>query len=243
MKKPFAKIYRIFFFLAMFSIAMGFLEAIVVVYMRQLHYPLGFDFPLSLLSPQLILIEWIRELATIIMLAVIGIIAGKNNLQRFFYFLYAFAIWDIFYYVALKLFLNWPPSFLTWDILFLIPVPWIGPVLAPLICSLTMIFFAVWGIFIQGNGITIKIKLYHWALLFFGSFLIFYSFIEDYLNLIIKNDFLSNFWNLSSDERFWQIISQYVPTYYNWYLFSIGEIILLAVFVQLFTKFRASKLH
>ena len=131
-----AKIRRTFVWLGIFSVAMAFLEAIVVVYLRQLYYPQGFDFPLSPLAPKTIAMEWLREIATIIMLVAVGAIAGKNPLQKFASFLYSFAVWDIFYYVGLKLILDWPSSLLTWDILFLFPVRWIGPVLAPVICSL-----------------------------------------------------------------------------------------------------------
>jgi membrane protein implicated in regulation of membrane protease activity len=53
-----------------------------------------------------------------------------------------FAIWDIFYYIFLWLLIGWPESFFTWDILFLLPVTWVGPVLAPVINSLTMIVLA-----------------------------------------------------------------------------------------------------
>ncbi len=66
---------------------MGFLEGIVVIYLRELYYPQGFDFPLKLMSPELVRIEWIREISTLIMLAAVGIIAGRNNLQRLLYFL------------------------------------------------------------------------------------------------------------------------------------------------------------
>jgi len=105
--------------------------------------------------------ECCREAATIIMLAAVGIIAGKDNLQRFAYFLYAFAVWDIIYYAGLKVLLNWPSSFLTWDVLFLIPVPWIGPVLAPIISSLTMILFGGIIICLQEKGYIVKIKLWN----------------------------------------------------------------------------------
>ncbi len=73
------------------------------------------------------------------MLASVGIAAERNNIQRFTYFIISFAVWDIFYYVFLKLFLNWPESLLTWNILFLIPVTWVGPVIAPVILSALMI--------------------------------------------------------------------------------------------------------
>ena len=121
MKWSFVKSRRIFVLLGIFSLAMGILEAIVVVYLRAIYYPQGFEFPLSSISPQMLYVEFLREIATIIMLVTLAAIAGKNSLQKLSYFLYSFAIWDISYYVWLKRLLNWPPSFLTWDLLFLIP--------------------------------------------------------------------------------------------------------------------------
>src|SRR4051812_14084868 len=85
--------------LTLFSIAMGFLETAVVVYMRKLYYPGGFKFPLVPISPDIAATEFWREAATIIMLIGVGILAGKNAPQRLVFFLYAFAIWDLFYYV------------------------------------------------------------------------------------------------------------------------------------------------
>ena len=125
----------------LYAIAMGFLEAAVVIYLRNLFYPNGFNFPLKgFIDPSILIVEWIREFATIIMLVTIGLLAGKKFYEKLAYFVYAFAIWDIFYYIFLKLVLNWPSSFLTWDLLFLIPFPWAGPVLAPLLCTLLMLF-------------------------------------------------------------------------------------------------------
>jgi len=236
MNWSFVKIHKTFLLLGIFGIAMGVLEAIVVVYLRQIYYPKGFDFPLSFISPKMVSIEWIREVSTIIMLVVIGIIAGKNILQRFFYFLYSFAIWDIFYYAGLKLILDWPQSFLTWDILFLIPVPWISPVLAPVICSLTIILFSGSMIFLQERGYTLRIKPYEWGLTLFGSFVILCSFIWDYCKIIIQNDFLSSLRNLSGNKDFWLIFSQYNPTYYNWYMFAFGEILILCALFLVFTR-------
>jgi len=180
MNWSFAKIHRTFVLLGIFGIAMGFLEAIVVVYLRQIYYPQGFDFPLNPLSSKTLSVEWLREIATIIMLVTIGVIAGKNHLQKLSYFLYSFATWDIFYYVGLKLLLNWPPSFLTWDILFLIPVAWIGPVLAPITCSLTMILLAGCIVCLQERGYTVKIKLSEWGVNSFGCF---YDFLYFHLGL------------------------------------------------------------
>jgi len=151
--------------LTLFSVAMGFLETAVVIYLRKLYYPNGFQFPLVPVSYDIAMVEFLREAATIIMLAGIGILTGKNTSQKFAIFLYCFAVWDIFYYVFLKVFLGWPESFLTWDILFIIPVPWVGPVICPCIASLTMIILTTFVIYFQEKGYDIHLKLKEWVLL------------------------------------------------------------------------------
>ena len=79
-----------------FSIAMGFLEATVVVYLRQLYYPQGFNFPLQSIAMPIFKFELLREIATIVMLCGISIIAGKTLHSRFAFFMLNFAVWDIF---------------------------------------------------------------------------------------------------------------------------------------------------
>jgi hypothetical protein len=130
---------RTILWVTLFSIAFAFVEASVVVYLQAIYYPEGFAFPLKLMSSHHIAVELSRELATVIMLAAVGILAGKSRWQKFSYFLIAFGVWDIFYYVWLKLTLNWPATLFDWDILFLIPVPWIGPVIATVLVSIVMI--------------------------------------------------------------------------------------------------------
>lgn len=240
MKKSLTQIYRTFIYPGIFCIAMGVLESIVVVYLRQIYYPTGFDFPLKFFTPEMMMIEWIREIATIIMLVVLSILVGKDNLQRFLYFLFCFAIWDITYYAGLKVFLDWPSSFMTWDILFLIPVPWISPVLAPLICSITMIFFAMSFIYLKDTVSFFKIKLLEWGMILLGATLIFCSFILDYFIIITQNNFHSLSWSLSKDSDFGPMASQYIPTNFNWLLFGIGEMIILygiiSVIIRTITK-------
>lgn len=216
-----------FLTISIFALAMGLLEAIVVVYMRLHFYPEGFDFPFKILPTNLVLIEWVREIATLIMLASIGILAGTDRLQRFFYFLFTFAVWDIVYYIGLKLFLDWPESLLTWDILFLIPIPWIGPVLSPVICSLTMLVFSVSVIKRQEKGFLVKMKTLDWVIIFSGVFLILYSFTEDFFALIYQNGLFPEFLNLSTNERFWNLISTFIPVSYNWVAFIAGELLIL----------------
>jgi hypothetical protein len=214
--------------LTAFSIAMGFMEAAIVVYLRKIYYPHGFQFPLTPIDPDIGLIEFLREAATIIMLVGIGIIAGKNTSQKFAIFLYCFAIWDIFYYVFLKLTLGWPESLFTWDILFIIPVPWVGPVMAPCIVSLTMILLTVSVIYIQERGYDVHLQLKEWVLLIAGSLVVIFSFILDYIKYISQGGPASHVWTLSSKQAMFDEISHYVPSSYNWWLFALGEIIILA---------------
>src|SRR3954468_21226333 len=69
-------------------------------------------------------IELVREAATLVMLAAVGGLAGRTRRARFAYAAIAFGIWDIFYYVWLKVMCDWPTSLFDWDILFLLPLPW-----------------------------------------------------------------------------------------------------------------------
>jgi hypothetical protein len=206
---------------SIFAIAMGFLEAIVVVYVRELYYPDGFGFPLKLIPEKIFAIELVRELTTLVMLVSIGILVGRTRLQKFAWFLLAFGVWDIFYYVALKIFLDWPESLLTWDILFLLPVTWIGPVLAPVIASVTMIGFAL-AVFIPDKP-RLRIKPASWMAIVGGAFLIFLSFILDYTRLLFKASGTFRF----LEPGFIETITNYVPNRFYWGLFSLGEIMIL----------------
>lgn len=125
--------------LTLFAVAFGFLEAGVVVYLRELYYPDGFRFPIVIIPDRIAVMELVRELTTLLMLLAVAVLAGRNRIDRFFVFAYLFGVWDIVYYVGLKAFLGWPTSLLTWDVLFLIPVAWLGPVLYPVLVSLLMI--------------------------------------------------------------------------------------------------------
>jgi hypothetical protein len=129
--------------IVVFGIAFAFVESSVVVYLRALYYPGGFSFPLKLMPAAHTVVELCREIATMIMLVAAGWMAGKSRWSRFSYFMIVFAVWDIFYYVWLKVLLDWPTSIFDWDILFLIPVPWVGPVIAPCLISLLMIIAGI----------------------------------------------------------------------------------------------------
>ncbi len=216
-----------------FAIAMGFLEAIVVVYLRDIYYSGGFKFPLMIIPDSTLRIEILREFCTLVMLLSISFIAGKNKLEIFSYFLFTFALWDISYYIGLKLILNWPASLFTWDILFLIPIPWIGPVLAPLISSFTMILLALVFLALQNKNQVFKIRLGDWLFIFLGAVLIFVSFIWDYSRIIIKNNLFGNILSLRQSS-FINVTQNYIPYYFHWDLFILGIIsIYFAIFLLL----------
>ncbi len=222
-----------FVWLAVFAVAMGFLEGIVVIYLRELYYPQGFDFPLKLMPPELVSIEWIREITTLIMLAAVSIIAGRNNLQRLLYFLFTFGVWDIFYYVTLKLLIGWPASLLTWDLLFLIPVSWLSPVLAPVICSVTMIVMAVLITRKQEKGFIVDPRPVDWILVSGGAAIILYTFMVDYMKLIIDSGVIGSKSTSDGRGQLINMITNYVPGTYNWFLFLIGELMIIAATMKI----------
>jgi hypothetical protein len=136
-----------FLIVCCFSIAFAYIESAVVVYLRAIFYPDGFTFPIADFSKmpgalRFFLTEVGREAATMVLIFTGAWLIGNNARRRWAYFLIIFAVWDIFYYIWLKVLLNWPASVLDWDILFLMPMVWAGPVLAPVITSCVMLWFA-----------------------------------------------------------------------------------------------------
>jgi hypothetical protein len=228
-----SQVRKILIILLVFSIAMGFLESAVVIYIREIYYPSGFDFPLVPIEPRIALTELFRELATLIMLFTIAFIAGKSFNQRLSYFLYCFAVWDIFYYVFLYLVLGWPSSLFTWDVLFLIPVTWVGPVIAPIIVSLTMIAIALVVLYGESKGKHIIFDWKIWGLLIAGGLFIFISFVWDYSSFVLDHYSFRELLNLPGDV-FFDISLEYSPRQFNWYFFSTGELFLLLVIVRLY---------
>lgn len=163
----------------LFAAAMAFIEAAVVVYLRALYYPEGFTFPLRAMPADILRIELAREAATIVMLLAVAAVAARRFWERFAYFIFAFGIWDIFYYIYLKLLLDWPLSLKDWDILFLIPLPWIGPVLAPLVISVIMIAAAVLILRLYKKETPFRPPFIAYGLTLAGISAILYTFLAD----------------------------------------------------------------
>lgn len=220
--------YSSFGWLAVFGIAMGLLEAIVVVYLRELYHPGGFQFPLTPVPERTVLIETVREFCTIVMLAAAAAAAMRTAVLRFSAFLFLFGVWDLFYYAGLKAFLGWPPSLLTWDVLFLIPVTWLGPVLAPVLVSLTMIGLGLLIVALHIRYGRVRTGAVVWSLLGTGAFLIFLTFVWDYGRIIVTGGFLADAESLAKNSRLQAVVSAFVPQRYNWPLFVLGELLIIA---------------
>jgi hypothetical protein len=220
---------------ATFATAMGYVEAAVVVYLRRLYYPHGFAFPLSGIDSSIAGVEVVRELATIVMLGCVGIIAGRTRAQRFGYFIYAFGIWDIVYYIGLKATLGWPPSLFTWDILFLFPVPWVGPVLAPALVAATMIGFGALILRAAERGSGGQASRREVGTLVAGTMIMLACFMADWLraegatflhNLVSRRDPLAG-------------LDSYVPHAFPWFAFLLGEATVVAAIISFARRQRA----
>ncbi len=203
-------------FIPLFFLAVSFayIESAVVVYLRELYYPEGFKFPLKLIPSNIGLIEVGREAATLVMIITIGFVAGKTRWQKVSYSIFVFGIWDIFYYIWLKVLLNWPDSLLTRDILFLIPVPWIAPVLAPVSVAVTISTASMIFVYLSDKGRTLIAGKKDVAFIIIGAIIILISFILDF--------------KLLTDGG--------VPDNYHWEFLIAGELIGLWAFINIIKR-------
>jgi hypothetical protein len=202
-----------------FSIAFGYIEAAVVVYLRAIFYPDGFTFPLEVLSTdplwnRLLWTEVGREAATIVLIFSGAWLFGRSRQQRFAYFLTIFAIWDIFYYVWLKILLDWPSSIMDWDILFLMPTAWASAVLYPVLISLTLLVFAVIILYRCSRGRPLKVTLLEWLGFLLASLIVVASFCIAGLH--------------TSEPDF--------ESYFYWPLFAVGHIAAILLFMKCLLK-------
>jgi len=163
--------------LAVFGLAMAYVEAAVVVYLREIICPEGFAFPLKAISMRLGAVEVAREAATVLMLLSVACLAEKSRRGRFACFVFLFGLWDIGYYLWLWVTMGWPESLLTWDVLFLIPLIWSGPVLAPVLVS--CLFVAAGLLYYTGGDWAeqVKISSLSWALTAASSVIIVVAFV------------------------------------------------------------------
>ena len=213
--------------LTLFGVSFGYVEAALVVYLREIYEPFtqqldpdrqpGEIYPLITLEQleaagtshlALLKIEVIREASTMIMLASVGLAVGWNFNTCFAGFIVAFGVWDIFYYVFLRVLVTWPVSLLDWDILFLIPLPWVGPVLAPMLIAISMIVAGTIVLWRESGGRPVRISWWHWSVIVLGGITIVVSFCWDFRNVMAGG----------------------MPNPFQWPIFVVGETVGLGGF-------------
>jgi hypothetical protein len=219
---------RILAALALFGVSFGYVEAALVTYLRAIYDPMRRAvhqqsedelFPLLTIEDleaagpqhlQRLVTELVRELATLAMLSAVGIAVARNVLQWFAGFMIAFGVWDIFYYVFLKILIDWPQSLFTWDILFLVPVPWVGPVIAPAFVSLSMIFAGLGIFYREASGQPLGPTWKHWAATCAGGVILILAMTWDFRNTSTGG----------------------YPNPFHWPLFLLGEALGLSAFLH-----------
>jgi hypothetical protein len=192
-----------------FAIAMAWVEAASVYYIRALvdriePYQIN---PLPV-HGALGTVELWREAATLVMLATLGMLAGRTWRRRTGYAALAFGAWDIFYYVFLRVMTGWPRTLLDWDILFLLPLPWWGPVLAPVSIALLMI---VWGTLATQSDDAATDTRGAWVLASAGI-------------ALALGVFMIDAWRALPHGR--DAVLQVLPTAFNWPLFWVALVLM-----------------
>ena len=192
-----------------FAIAMAWVESASVFYIRALvdriePYQAN---PLPI-NGALGYVELWREAATLVMIATMGVLAGNTWRRRAGYAALAFGIWDIFYYVFLRLMSGWPRTLLDWDILFLLPLPWWGPVLAPVSIALLMI---VWGTLETQSADEAIDARWTWALGWIGI-------------VLALGVFMTDAWRALPSGR--EAVLRVLPTTFNWSLFWVALLLM-----------------
>lgn len=170
-----------------YAFSMAYLESAVVVYLQRALsmtpatlFPLRDQTTLGILGS----IELGREVATLVMLATLGWLAGRTSLERLAWTSVAFGIWDIGYYVWLWVFIGWPSSLGTTDLLFLIPVPWVAPVWAPMLVSLALTVFGLIVAHRIRGDLPMILRPNHWFLLIVGGLVVILSFTLDAAHIL-----------------------------------------------------------
>jgi hypothetical protein len=202
-----------------YALAMAWVESAVVFYLRSMidriepHQP---D-PFPVLNNGFGWVELVREFATLVMLGAVGFLAGRTLRARVGYAALAFGVWDIGYYVFLKMMCGWPHSLLDWDVLFLLPMPWWGPVLAPVLISLLLIFWGTLASQFERKRAAALSNWRVWVLNFAGAVLALYVFMAD---------------TLAAAPRGLEAVCNVLPEKFNWPLFCAAWLLMAAPVIR-----------
>jgi hypothetical protein len=213
LKLPIMKERKRWLTVVVFAIAMAWVESAVVFYLRTLSNRID-PYQTEPLPPVagLASVELVREAATLLMLFTVGMLAGKNWRSRWGYAAIAFGVWDIFYYVFLKVITGWPNSLTDWDVLFLLPLPWWGPVIAPVLIATLMI---LWGTLASQweHQRPFRSEWRAWGLNFAGCALALYVFMEDAIRIASRGE---------------DALRMLLPARFDWPLFLVALMLMTA---------------
>jgi hypothetical protein len=215
------------FVVVVFAIAMAWVEAAGVYYLRVLVDRVDPYQPDPLpISGVLGRVELVREAATLVMLVTLGMLAGRTRRAQLGYAAVAFGVWDIFYYVFLRLIGDWPRSLFDWDILFLLPLPWWGPVLAPVSIALLMIVGGTLASQTTVSRPSTSLTRTLWCLHGIGMVLALYLFMAD---------------SLSAVPRGLDAVTTVLPTAFNWSVFCVAVTLMAAPLAQASRRMRPGR--
>ena len=210
--------------ISLYAAAMAWVESAVVFYLRveiNRINPYQPD-PLPMTTLDFGRVELVREAATLMMLLAVGWLAGRTRHERLGYSLVAFGVWDILYYVFLLPMTGWPQSLFDWDILFLLPLPWWGPVLAPVSIAALMILCGILMSQLDAAG-----SRWAWLLNFTGISLALYVFMTDAIRAVSGGI---------------EAVRTVLPVAFNWPLFGVALLLMSAPVVSLLRQLPARQL-
>src|SRR5450759_226863 len=210
-----------------FAGAMAWVESATVAYLRTLLNRVEpyQQRPLPIFS-LFVRTELAREAATVVMLLSVALRAGKTLRGRCGYFMVAFGVWDIFYYVFLKVIVGWPHSLFDWDVLFLIPLPWWGPVLSSVLVSIILIIGGILMIDLDGITSLFTPSRVSWVICTAGSLTALYVFMATAIH------------DLLGDSRG---IHNILPAQFNWPVFDVALLMLSAPIIDTALRFRKDR--
>jgi hypothetical protein len=210
--------------IVLFAAGMAWVEAASVYYLRVLvdrvePYQLN---PLPT-HPVLGPVELVREAATLVMLLTVGILAARTWYKRLGYAALAFGVWDILYYVFLRIMSGWPTSLLAWDVLFLLPLPWWGPVLAPVSIAALMILWGTLATQFEDQAPVASTAWTLWGLNWLGIALALYVFMADSIRAVLQG----------LDVR-----TMGLPVSFNWAIFFVAFGLMATPIVEIAWRIR-----
>ena len=167
-----------------FSLAFGLIEAAVVIYLRHSIGVNGQDlFPLLQQNDEAVRwafsIERVREVATLLVMLTPAILFSNRNFERFLAYVIVFGVWDLSYYAFLRIFLGWPETLFTYDVLFLVPTLWVAPVFCAVLISATLVVFGSAYLLIARRRAARNPSALQWLIVLLGGALVQLSFVDN----------------------------------------------------------------